>query len=203
MRWATLVAAVAVGWVGGALSILFLPDFNGTPSTDAGTQAEARSDEEQNIIAAAEDLVRISLRDPDSAQFREVQYIADAVGFVATPGGGEITRGPAVCGFFNARNAYGGFAGYKRFVVWPLEGPTVNTEEDKYFVYPVACGPDPIPADEAEAAIRRYFLCIHQALYYRWAHRAYDQQYVEGVGRFMRGEHPDLIGVRDDCANEG
>ncbi|MDF2621428.1 MAG: hypothetical protein K0S00_4087 [Xanthobacteraceae bacterium] len=55
-------------------------------------------------IAAVESGVREDLKDPDSAKFS---------GFVATkePSSGMVT----VCGYVNARNSFGGYAGKKLF----------------------------------------------------------------------------------------
>ncbi|MDP2263371.1 MAG: DUF4124 domain-containing protein [Hydrogenophaga sp.] len=54
-----------------------------------------RSEEElrQQVIA--------SLKDPQSAQFRAVRHVGE---------------GKAICGEVNARNSYGGFAGFRAFV---------------------------------------------------------------------------------------
>lgn len=50
--------------------------------------------------AAAKKLVAASLRDPGSAQFRDVK-----------------SSGQAVCGEVNGKNAYGGYVGFKHFIV--------------------------------------------------------------------------------------
>lgn len=54
-----------------------------------------------------------ALRDPSSAQFRNVEKIDQPEG------------GVAVCGEINGKNAYGGYAGFTRFAV---HGPRVLIE---------------------------------------------------------------------------
>lgn len=50
-----------------------------------------------------QDTVRSKLRDPDSAEFRNVQFYS----------GGPS---PTTCGEVNAKNGFGGFSGYERFI---------------------------------------------------------------------------------------
>jgi hypothetical protein len=54
-------------------------------------------------ISAGKDAIRNQLKDPESATFRNVHFYS---------GGGT----PVVCGEINARNGFGGFTGYERFV---------------------------------------------------------------------------------------
>jgi hypothetical protein len=67
------------------------------------------ADGSRNAEAIAEQVVRDSVSDPDSTQFRNV--MAYRVGF-------DNERW--VCGWFNARNTGGEFFGYRRFVVHVL-----------------------------------------------------------------------------------
>lgn len=53
-------------------------------------------------IDAAHQLVERKLKDPSSVQYRKVRFIDDEA---------------AVCGEFNAKNSYGGYVGFKPFVV--------------------------------------------------------------------------------------
>ena len=64
-------------------------------------------------IRAAKDQVRDQMRDPSSVQFEDV---------VAAP------DGVAVCGYYNAKNGYGAYVGFERFVV--VSG-VVFTEPDR------------------------------------------------------------------------
>jgi len=66
-------------------------------------------------IVAAEEAVRRRLKDPDSAQFRDVQY------------GDSKKTGPAAYGFVNSKNAFGGYPGFQRFV---SNGSTTLLEEE-------------------------------------------------------------------------
>jgi hypothetical protein len=53
---------------------------------------------EADQVRDAKSAVANSLKDPDSAQFRNVVY-----------------RAPHVCGEVNAKNGFGGYAGFKKF----------------------------------------------------------------------------------------
>lgn len=55
-------------------------------------------------VADAKKLAASELRDPASAQFRNVREVTTAAG-------------KAVCGEINAKNAYGGYVGFQDFVV--------------------------------------------------------------------------------------
>ena len=55
-------------------------------------------------IEQAQELVRDNLRDPESARFRNVQA-------------GRLDGEDVVCGLVNAKNAYGGYAGFHAFLV--------------------------------------------------------------------------------------
>ncbi|HGM7348091.1 TPA: hypothetical protein ACKP7M_002499 [Stenotrophomonas maltophilia] len=72
------------------------------------TAAEKKAQQEKwfgaETIAAAERAVRGELKDPDSAQFRDVRanYTEEF--------------GVAACGRVNAKNEFGGYAGFRRFV---------------------------------------------------------------------------------------
>lgn len=73
------------------------------------------------------ELVRAQLRDPASAQFREVRVRsvpADASGAGNLTPGGKV-----VCGEVNVKNAHGGYVGFKRFIA-DLEGEDVQIERD-------------------------------------------------------------------------
>lgn len=56
---------------------------------------------DQKAIGAARELVSYGLRDPSSAQYRNV-----------------AARAGAVCGEVNGKNAYGAYAGFKHFIVY-------------------------------------------------------------------------------------
>lgn len=68
------------------------------------------------------DAIRAKLKDPDSAQFRNVQFYSAVA--------------PVTCGEVNAKNGFGGFSGYERFiaggdVITVLESEMARGEMDK------------------------------------------------------------------------
>ncbi|RUR38563.1 hypothetical protein [Vreelandella populi] len=69
--------------------------------------AQARSDATKDSMAEvrAQRLVRESLRDGRSAEFRALQVIQAGSG------------GRYVCGEVNSKNAFGGYSGHQRFIV--------------------------------------------------------------------------------------
>lgn len=58
---------------------------------------------EVSWMARGQDAVKLKLRDPDSAQFRNVKM------------GGRADL-PLVCGEVNSKNGFGGYTGFQRFV---------------------------------------------------------------------------------------
>lgn len=70
-------------------------EADASPFADEGKQAM--------WIVATQDGVRARLKDPDSAKFRDTRF---------------YSGGPAavVCGQVNAKNAFGGFTGFERFI---------------------------------------------------------------------------------------
>ncbi len=75
-------------------------DEDSSTATDDGAYDRTT---QHNVVIASRDGVRARLRDPDSAEFRNVGFYS----------GGES---PAVCGEVNAKNAFGGYTGYERFI---------------------------------------------------------------------------------------
>lgn len=74
---------------------------------------------QEKTITAAQDAAKKGLKDPDSAKFQNLR-IADFDG------------GKVVYGEINAKNSYGGYVGYKRFVA----GTSVATIYDTSSKYP-------------------------------------------------------------------
>lgn len=58
---------------------------------------------QEKTIAAAQEAVKKGLKDPDSAKFQNLRIT-------------DYDGGKVVCGEINAKNSYGGYVGYKRFV---------------------------------------------------------------------------------------
>lgn len=59
----------------------------------------------------ARDILSKELKDPGSAVFRDLHWTAD---------------GERLCGQVNARNGYGAYTGYKKFVVIPYSSPATS-----------------------------------------------------------------------------
>ncbi|MGP9499594.1 MULTISPECIES: hypothetical protein [unclassified Halomonas] len=74
-------------------------------SDSSPSVTNVRIEIDENQIEEAQAAVRGALKDPDSANFRDVHGISVA------------EDGPliAVCGEVNAKNSYGGYIGYNRF----------------------------------------------------------------------------------------
>lgn len=68
-----------------------------------GTPRKSAINKDQALPMSEEDLkqkVRSALKDPNSAEFKDVQWI----------------EGKSICGQVNAKNSYGGYGGFKHFV---------------------------------------------------------------------------------------
>ena len=99
-------------------------------------------DKQAWLIDTSKDAIRAKLRDPDSAQFRNVKFYS---------GGGA----PVVCGEVNGKNGFGGRAGYQRFiqagdVFGALESEMRSTSDMdqswlKFFTDPGGCAPSGSP----------------------------------------------------------
>lgn len=68
------------------------------------SKEELAKQEEAALIAKYQTKVANSLKDPNSAQFRDVKLIAG---------------GKGICGEINAKNSYGGYDGFKVFMLGP------------------------------------------------------------------------------------
>ncbi len=86
------------------------PGSNNLPSLEFKIiPIKLSKDEIDNKVNEAKDYIINSLKDPGSANFREVKIFQ-----VEHIGGIDIF----VCGEVNAKNSYGGYVGFKNFVVW-------------------------------------------------------------------------------------
>lgn len=70
-----------------------------------------------SVLARAKTTVSASLKDARTAQFRNVRKAADP----------DRQR---VCGEVNAKNAYGGYVGFQKFVYFPDTGESEILDED-------------------------------------------------------------------------
>ena len=69
-------------------------------------------------IAAAQQVVRGALKDPESATFRNLRLV-------------YFGEGNVVCGEVNGKNSYGGYVGYKSFVAG-ISGVTIEATTGKF-----------------------------------------------------------------------
>jgi len=88
---------------------------------------------DREFIKLGEDVVRHSLKDPDSAKF-ESSY---------KPSGENDGH---LCGKVNAKNSYGGYTGYKNYYVY------INTKDGKLINH----GPVKIADNEDEKALANF-----------------------------------------------
>lgn len=82
----------------GVAAIFLLAFCRGGESKDSSSDTF----NEYAFAEQAKDAIKGRLKDPESAQFMNVKVYRSAV--------------PAVCGEVNAKNGFGGYTGYKRFV---------------------------------------------------------------------------------------
>lgn len=87
--------------------------------------------------------VSYQLRDPSSAQFRNLRTVRQQDGTVA------------VCGEVNSKNAFGGYGGFQDFVVW--EGAVAHIVKDMSEVDFTDLGPI---GDQARAMIALSDYCV-------------------------------------------
>lgn len=77
----------------------------------AQTQSVDQNNKEETVRLIAMVWVKAKLKDPDSAQFRNLQY---------TP--------PFVCGEVNAKNSFGGYNGFERFITGTRDATFLESE---------------------------------------------------------------------------
>lgn len=113
-----LLAVVVLAWVGSKMVPQSEPTSAAAPSAQAAkapsppesplSAAEKKAQQEKwfgaETIVAAQRAVRASLKDPDSAQFKDV-YANYTEEFQVV-----------ACGRVNSKNSLGGYTGFKRFV---------------------------------------------------------------------------------------
>jgi len=85
-------------------------------AAQAAPKAKLKQTAKPDPIAGAHERVKDVLKDPDSAKFR-TEFVA---------------RDGAVCGFVNAKNSYGGYGGFKRYIVEPERVMLDNGGEDSW-----------------------------------------------------------------------
>lgn len=78
-----------------------------------------KSNKEAAAIENAKKAIADSLKDPSSAQFRNVRIV-------------KYGDGSVVCGEVNGKNSYGGYVGFKTFVAGTSSGEIANIRSGKY-----------------------------------------------------------------------
>ena len=73
---------------------------------------------QEKTIASAQDAAKKTLKDPDSAKFKNIRMM-------------DYDGGKVLCGEINAKNSYGGYVGYKRFVAG-TSAATIYSTSTKY-----------------------------------------------------------------------
>lgn len=73
---------------------------------------------EESAIQLAKESVQLGLKDPESAQFRNVRLVG-------------YNGSKVICGEVNAKNSYGGYVGHKKFIASP-SGAKVESYGNKY-----------------------------------------------------------------------
>lgn len=107
------------GKIIGGMTVVGLAYFMLSRCSEPTSTETARS----TYRAAAKELIKQRLRDPNSAEFTDMRVIEARSGHPTI-----------VCGHVNARNGYGGMAGRKRFVVGgtvALEGEVSASDMDQ------------------------------------------------------------------------
>lgn len=130
-----LAALTGCGGISLADSLMAASEANAKSYAEAGASFLASGGTEETLIAKAKKSLTAQLKDPDSANFRNVAVR-------------EVSSGVVVCGELNAKNSYGGYTGFTRFVAGP-NGGDLRDEKHKndpaiyysinYGIY-VSCG---------------------------------------------------------------
>ena len=104
---------------------LFLPLLFSASTVVTAAPSKQTKELDAAKIIAVKMFVTHGLKDPDSAKFRSVKVKWDTV-----------------CGEVNAKNSYGGYAGYRRF--YSIDGKDLHMEESNFSEDQWAqfCGPN-------------------------------------------------------------
>lgn len=109
-----LIVLLVLAWISSKINDISQPKVTTQPQPPAAaitaplTPTEKKAEQEKwfgtKTIVAAKRAVTNSLKDPNSAEFKNVYAnYTDGYGVVA-------------CGYVNAKNSFGGYTGYKAFV---------------------------------------------------------------------------------------
>ena len=92
--------------------------FKAVNSLAESTSTFLKSKSEPEALTTAQESLKQTLKDPSSAQFRNVR--------LEVYGSRQV-----ICGEINAKNSYGGYVGFKRFVASPYQSLYEFTSSDK------------------------------------------------------------------------
>lgn len=97
----------------------------------AGAQTMVTSRDAAKIAAAAKANIVKKLKDPGSAKFRGLFISASEF-----PDGGKVYTIHSLCGEVNAKNSYGGYSGFRRFVANAIApGGQIDDPDDNAAAY--------------------------------------------------------------------
>ena len=85
------------------------------------TEAFLKFRSEDLGLELSKEKIKKQLKDPDSANFRNVRYVSFK------------SEGRLICGEYNAKNSYGAYVGYRLFVGSPAEVTTEQENPNKVY----------------------------------------------------------------------
>lgn len=113
-KWLAVIVAIAVLVIlAGGLSAYYMNQKS------ANAEKKIREAVTDFLLSA----VKEHLKDPDSVQFRGLEYFADKMAF---EDGSRYTLQHKLCGEINAKNSYGGYVGYRSFYATAIFNPTTG-----------------------------------------------------------------------------
>lgn len=127
-RWAVVCAAGLAAW-----GLTGCPEKSvGEASNPAAQTTKADSALETELTELLKEQVAYALKDPSSAQFRNLRLYQLTV---IMDSGKRTTGGRRVlCGEVNAKNAFGGYVGSRPFVAWfVVSSETGHVREDSRY----------------------------------------------------------------------
>jgi len=72
---------------------------------------------EQVTISAGKEAVKANLKDPNSAEFKNIRLV-------------KYLNGHVVCGSVNAKNSFGGYTGFTPFIACPMHSIMLNNKSE-------------------------------------------------------------------------
>lgn len=72
---------------------------------------------EQVTILASKEAVKVNLKDPSSAEFKNIRLV-------------KYLNGHVVCGSVNAKNSFGGYTGFTPFIACPMHSIMLDNKSE-------------------------------------------------------------------------